>query len=111
MSTEDFVLAIQTPLQREVFKSCAQNGVVCIDATHKTNGYDFPLISVVVIDEFGEGFPAAWCISNREDKTVLDTPFAPPLFCNYPSKDTPGAAPLLLMQSRVTCVPGYRMGM
>ena len=37
-------------------------------ATHaqkKTNGYDFPLTTVVVVDEFGEGFPVAWCISNK----------------------------------------------
>ena len=38
---------------------------------HKTNGYDFPLITVLVIDEFGEGYPAAWCISNKEDTNVL----------------------------------------
>ena len=38
---------------------------------HKTNGYDFPLITVLVVDEFGESYPVAWCISNREDATVL----------------------------------------
>ena len=44
---------------------------MCVDATHKTNGYDFPLITVVVVDEFGEGYPVAWCISNREDTKTL----------------------------------------
>ena len=45
--------------------------VVCVDATHGTNGYDFLLISVLVIDEFGEGFPVAWCLSNRQDQFLL----------------------------------------
>ena len=44
---------------------------MCIDATHKTNGYDFPLITVLVVDEYGEGYPVASCISNREHKILL----------------------------------------
>ena len=54
-----------------MFKKFANSHVVCVDSTHKTNGYDFPLITVLVADEFGEGYPVAWCISNREDKVVL----------------------------------------
>ena len=42
-----------------------------MDATHGTNGYDLMLITVIVIDEYGEGFPVAWCISNREDQLLL----------------------------------------
>ena len=41
--------------------------VICIDSTHKTTGYDFLLITVMVVDEYGEGYPVAWCLSNRED--------------------------------------------
>ena len=67
----DFALVIQTPLQTEVVQNCGSNKVVCLDATHGTNGYDFKLISVLVVDEFGEGFPVACCFSNREDKTLL----------------------------------------
>ena len=33
--------------------------LICIDSTHGTNGYDFNLITVMVVDEFGEGFPVA----------------------------------------------------
>ena len=71
LAKNDFCLAIQTKLQQEMFKKCANSHVVCVDSTHKTNGYDFPLITVLVADEFGEGYPVAWCISNREDKVVL----------------------------------------
>ena len=68
---KDFVLAIQTSLQVDVLKNCGPDKVICIDATHGTNGYDFSLISVVVVDEFGEGYPTAWCLSNRTDLEVI----------------------------------------
>ena len=68
---KDFVLAIQTPLQADMMKRFCNGRVVCIDGTHGTNGYDFTLITVIVIDEYGEGFPVAWCISNREDQLLL----------------------------------------
>ena len=42
-----------------------------MDATHGTTQYDFLLISILVIDEYGEGLPVAWAISNREDATLL----------------------------------------
>ena len=43
-------------------------------STHGTNMYDFKLITVLVLDELGEGVPVAWMISNREDALAL-TPF------------------------------------
>ena len=44
---------------------------ICMDATHGTNTYDFLLISVMVIDDYGEGIPVAWMLSNREDAVAL----------------------------------------
>ena len=67
LSENDFVLAIQTPLQADM-KKLSTNRVNCIDGTHGTNGYDF---TVMIIDEYGEGFPVAWCLSNREDQLLL----------------------------------------
>ena len=37
-----------------------------MDGTYGTNGYELMLITVILIDEYGEGFPVAWCISNRK---------------------------------------------
>ena len=71
LNDDDFALVLQTPLQKEIMQKLGPNRVVCIDATHKTNGYDFPLITVLVVDEFGEGFPVAWFLSNREDHILL----------------------------------------
>ena len=71
LHANDFVLAIQTPMQADMMKALGNEKVVCIDATHGTNGYDFLLITVLVTDEFGEGYPVAWCLSNRTDLTLL----------------------------------------
>ena len=43
------------------------SNVICVDATHGTNIYDLYSISVLLVDEFGEGIPVVWAISNRED--------------------------------------------
>ena len=57
-----------TPLQADIIKSFSDGKVVLVDSTHRTNSYDFTLITVVVIGELGEGFSVAWCISNGEDQ-------------------------------------------
>ncbi len=33
--------------------------------------YDFNLLTIAIIDEYGEGIPVGWMISNREDKMVI----------------------------------------
>ena len=71
LKNNDFAIGIQTPLQAEMLIQLSKDSVICVDSTHGTNGYNFNLITIVVIDEYGEGFPVAWCISNREDHTLL----------------------------------------
>lgn len=44
--------------------------IVCIDSTDGTNLYGFLLITIMVVDEHGEGLPVAWAISNKEDTYV-----------------------------------------
>ena len=70
LEIDDFVLIIQTELQKQMMKEFGKR-VVCIDSTHKTTGYDFLLITVMVVDEFGEGYPVAWCLCNREDQILM----------------------------------------
>ena len=36
-----------------------------------TNAYDFNLMTAIVIDEYGEGIPVLWAISNRQDMETL----------------------------------------
>ena len=71
LSTEDFVLALQTPYQAHMLETCGHDKVVCIDSTHGTNAYNFSLTTVLVVDEFGEGYPVSWCLSNKTDTTLL----------------------------------------
>ena len=37
--------------------------------------YDYYLITVVVIDEYGESIPVAWILSNREDAMAINSFF------------------------------------
>ncbi len=67
---EDFLLALQTQFQLEMMKAFGRN-VICVDATHSTNQYEFLLVTVMVIDDFGEGIPVAWAITTREDTSML----------------------------------------
>ena len=67
LTEKDFILVLQTPSQAEMLCKCGHNKIICVDGTHGTNSYDFNLTTVLVVDEFGEGYPTAWCISNRTD--------------------------------------------
>lgn len=71
LKEDDMMIVVQTSLQAELMKSCTNGKIVCMDSTHGTNGYGFYLISILVVDEFGEGVPVAWCVCNREDEVVL----------------------------------------
>ena len=70
LNKNDFVMVLQTPYQAHIMKEFGNN-IVCIDSTFKTTGYDFTLITVMVIDEFGEGYPTGWCLTTREDHHVM----------------------------------------
>ena len=59
LAKDDFILALQTEFQRGAMMRYGSK-VILIDATHDTTQYDFQLISVLVIDDFGEGLPVAW---------------------------------------------------
>ena len=46
--------------------------MVCVDTTHGTNAYDFKLVTrtLLVVDEYREGFPVVWCTTNKKDRVV-----------------------------------------
>lgn len=41
--------------QLEMLLKWGDNGTICLDATHGTNGYKYQLTSIFVVDEFGNG--------------------------------------------------------
>ena len=65
-----FMLVLQTPFQKDVVQQYG-NKAILMDATHSLTQYDFLLIAIMVIDDYGEGIQVAWAISNREDTTLL----------------------------------------
>ena len=67
---KDFLLALQTQFQKEMFEKHAQK-LICVDATHGTTAYDFQLVTVLVIDDYNEGISVAWLISNKETTDAL----------------------------------------
>ena len=66
----DFLFGLQTEFQKDMFRKYATK-LVCVDTTHGTTAYDFQLITVLVIDDYDEGIPVGWLISNRESADVL----------------------------------------
>lgn len=73
-SRDDFALCIQTKFQCDML-SMFGNKAICIDSTHCTNQYDFLLNTIMVIDEFGEGVPVAYLLSNHETGAVIEAFF------------------------------------
>ena len=49
--------------------------IVCIDSTHETNQFKYSLITLLVPDEFGKGYPVEHLITNRENTAVLTSCF------------------------------------
>ena len=70
LEKDDFLLYIQTNFQCDMLKEFG-NTAICMDATHGTNQYSFLLITLLIIDNYGEGIPVAWAVSNRETQLVL----------------------------------------
>ena len=68
-----FVIGIQTKEQLKIMEEHGTK-IICVDSTHKTNQYDFPLINFVVPDEFNKGYPVAHLISNKSDE-LTQRPF------------------------------------
>ena len=64
LSKDDFLIVIQTPFQKDTMQQYGSKAVL-MDSTHSTTQYKFLLISIMVIDDYGEGIPVAWAISNR----------------------------------------------
>ena len=69
VAVTDFLLGIQTEFQRDILVKFSET--ICMDTTHGTNMYDFKLLTIAVIDEYGEGVPVGWMLSNREDSMII----------------------------------------
>lgn len=68
---KDFCLIFMNQSQQNMLEKFGSN-IICIDSTHGLNSYDFQLTTILIIDEYAEGFPAACMFSNREDTFVYN---------------------------------------
>ncbi|GFY63965.1 MULE domain-containing protein [Trichonephila inaurata madagascariensis] len=75
LKDEDFVLVIMTDFQKEMITKYGKDKI-CIDGTHRLNGYDFNLYSVLVVDEHKNGIPVTFCFSNRSSEDVFKIYFS-----------------------------------
>lgn len=64
LKEENFVLIIMTKGQEHMLQKYS-NYCICVDGTHGLNNYNFELHSLVILDSLRQGFPAAFCITNR----------------------------------------------
>lgn len=70
LKESDFCLIIMNQSQQYMLNKFGNN-IICIDSTHGLNKYDFELSTLMVIDEFGEGFPCAFMFTNRKDTNIF----------------------------------------
>lgn len=69
MAKDDFVIYFFTKFQVEMCKTFMKK-VICMDSTHGMSVYKFLLVTIVVVDGFGEGVPVGWMLTNRETCNV-----------------------------------------
>lgn len=70
LDKKDFFLAIMTNSQAEMMKQCGTD-VIAVDSTHGTNAYDFQLTTLLVLDNYRQGFSVAYLISSRIDQPTI----------------------------------------
>lgn len=70
---KSFMLVVATQFQLKILHKFGQNGTICMDSTHGTAGYAYHLTTIVVIDDFGNGIPTAFCISSGSSSVEWET--------------------------------------
>ncbi|XP_050497561.1 uncharacterized protein LOC126878735 [Diabrotica virgifera virgifera] len=67
--SNDFCLIFMNAVQKKMLVKFGKS-VIAIDGTHGLNSYDFELTTILVRDEFENGFPTAFLFSNRKDTYI-----------------------------------------
>ena len=69
----DFLFGMMDDAQCDMLQryGSGEMSVICVDSTHGTNGYDFHLTTVMVLDSNRQGFPVAFLYSNRETEQIF----------------------------------------
>ncbi|XP_055935218.1 uncharacterized protein LOC129965398 [Argiope bruennichi] len=70
IQNKDFMLVLMTHFQKSIFYRLGADRI-CVDSTHSISNYNFELVTVLVIDEYEEGIPVAFCISSSVNTVIL----------------------------------------
>ena len=57
---------MQTEFQKHLLQKSGGNDLCC-DTTYGTTGHDFELNSLLLLNQFEEEVPVAFCLSNRDN--------------------------------------------
>lgn len=68
-SEQGIQLAISTPFQRQMLEAFGQK-LVFMDAVFGLTIYGYPMLTLLVQDDFGNGVPVAFCISDKENSAA-----------------------------------------
>ncbi|KAJ8971401.1 hypothetical protein NQ314_000725 [Rhamnusium bicolor] len=69
LEENDFCLIIMSQYQQHMLVKYGNN-IIAVDETHGLNNYDFKLTTLMVVDNFNEGFPGAFMFTNRKDTLI-----------------------------------------
>ena len=67
---QDFMLVLMTEFQRNMLLRFGADRI-CVDLTHGISGYDFELVTVLIIDKHEEGISVAFCITSSVNTQTL----------------------------------------
>ncbi|XP_063913770.1 uncharacterized protein LOC135130334 isoform X2 [Zophobas morio] len=67
----DFVLAYINKEMEYMLQTYGCN-IICMDATHGTNPYNYELTTILILDDENIGYPTVFLISNRKDKIIQE---------------------------------------
>jgi hypothetical protein len=66
---QPFIMVLITQWQRKMLIKFG--GTIIMDSTHGTNQHGYSLFTVMVIDDYGTGLPAAWFITSNEQTATI----------------------------------------
>ncbi|KAJ8963968.1 hypothetical protein NQ314_005227 [Rhamnusium bicolor] len=69
LEENDFCLIIMSQYQQHMLVKYGNN-IIAVDGTYGLNNYDFKLTTLMVVDNFNEGFPGEFMFTNRKDTLI-----------------------------------------
>jgi len=72
IALHDFMIVLMNDVQVYMLQQYGHHRVNCIDSTHGSNLYDFQLTTLMIVDDDGEVFPVAFCISSKVDTLTME---------------------------------------